>query len=131
MKKVLIVMCFIVIFLTACKNEEIFENNDNIKKKIIENMDKILEVSDGFSSIPSTYIENEYYTNIVEIGEDAVPVLIDLYKELYFDSLEGYIAALAVQDITGCDLNKKYNLKWSNASEFFELWENNNCSYNN
>ncbi|MGE5456288.1 MAG: hypothetical protein ACM3O4_04210 [Ignavibacteriales bacterium] len=134
MKKIFILMCtfVIVISLTACKSEDKLESNyDSIREKIERNMEKILSESDGFSSIPSTYIENEYYSNIVKLGDEAVPVLIDLYKEVYHASLMGYISALAVQDITDCDLKEKYNLSWSNASEFFKLWEDHNCSFNN
>ena len=73
------------------------------------------------------YTNNEYYKNIVNLGEDAVPVLESMYHDGKLTGVNAYLSALAIEDITGCDLYKEYNLEWSTAEEFYTLWKDNNC----
>ena len=75
------------------------------------------------------YTKNEYYKNIVNLGKDAVPVLEDMYNKGKLTGVNAYLSALVIQDITKCNLNEKYNLDWSTAEEFYDLWKDNNCSY--
>ena len=37
--------------------------------------------------------------------------------------MDGYIAALAIQDITGLNLYECTGIDWSTAEEFFEQWD--------
>lgn len=81
------------------------------------------------SSNPYNYTKNEYYKNIVILGNDAVNVLENMYKDKKLSGLNAYFSALAIQDITKCSLYEDYNLDWSTAEEFYNLWEDHNCSF--
>ena len=75
------------------------------------------------------YTKNEYYNNIVNLGEDAVPILEDMYNKKELAGVNAYLSALAIQDITKCNLHEEYNLDWSTAEKFYTLWKDNNCSF--
>lgn len=129
--KFVILLIIILCFFTGCsksKEEKTIcyaSTEDAIKR----NLDMIVSSSDLTSSNPYDYTKNEHYNNIVNLGEDAVPVLENMYKEGKLTGVNAYISALAIQDITKCDLYKEYNLDWSTADEFYSLWEDNNCSF--
>ncbi len=111
-RKTLILCICLMLLLSACGTKK-----EDIKKIILENMQKIDEVSDMTSSNPYDYIKNEYYDNIVSLGNDAVPVLEEMYRTGELKGLHAFIAAIAVQEITGTDL------EWSTAEEFFSIRE--------
>lgn len=127
--KIIIIFCCILC-LCGC-NEENVNNEGNIEETITENLKQIGEVSDTTSSIPYDYTENEYYKNIIKLGKKAVPVLEGMYNENKLSGVYAYISALAVQDITGCNLYEEYNLDWSTADEFYTLWKDYNCGLKN
>lgn len=133
MKKFIFLSLICILLLCGCSNEQKVNlsnsTNEQIESEITSNFSKIMESSDLTSSNPYDYINNEYYDNIVKLGKDAVPVLEDMFDNGKISCLEAYISALAIQDITECNLYEKYNLDWSTAEEFFELWKDNNCSY--
>lgn len=133
MKKILFMFACCVLCLCGCKNNQKadfnYTNKEQIEKEIATNMEQIAEVTDKTSSNPYDYTKNEYYKNIVNLGKDAVPVLEDMYNKEKFTGVDAYLSALAIQDITQCNLNEKYNLDWSTAEEFYDLWKDNNCSY--
>ena len=52
-----------------------------------------------------------------------------MYKDKKLSSVNAYFSALAIQDITKCSLYEEYNLDWSTAEEFYDLWKEKNCSY--
>ena len=54
---------------------------------------------------------------------------IKAYKNDKLSGVNAYLSALIVQDITGCNLNERYNLDWSTAEEFYNLWQDNNCQF--
>lgn len=112
----------------ACSEVENTSNKE-IENKIMTNLDKISEVTDTTSSNPFDYTNNDYYKNIVNLGKSAVPVLKNMYKSGKLTGVNAYLSALAIQDITNCNLLEKYNLDWATAEEFYTYWENNNCSY--
>ncbi len=134
-KKILKILIFGVMFLsllTGCTNQKVnseYSNEKNIEEEIITNLEKIAHVTDLNSSNPFDYTKNEYYTNIVNLGNDAVIVLEKMYKQGEITGVNAYLSALAIQDITNCNLYKEYNLDWSTAKEFYDLWENHNCSF--
>lgn len=131
-KKMLICLCCILCLCGCVKKQKAdfnYTNEEQIEKEIIVNIDQITEVTDKTSSNPYDYTKNEYYENIVALGKDAVPVLEDMYNNGKLTGVNAYLSALAIQDITGCNLNDEYNLDWSTAEEFYELWKDNNCSF--
>ena len=101
-----------------------------LEEEIKYNLSKIKEVSDLSSSNPYHYINNKYYQNIVDIGKDAVFLLREMYNAGELSGLDAYISALAIQDITNCNLLKEYKIEWDTAKQFYELWENYNCGFN-
>jgi len=115
--------------LCGCSDKKSYVNDEKLKNEIITNLNKINEVTNMTSSNPYGYTNNEYYNNIVKMGKDAVHVLENMYKNNELSGLNAYLSALAIQDITNCNLYEKYNLDWTTADEFYSLWENNNCSF--
>ena len=75
------------------------------------------------SSSPYAYIDNEYYNNIVTLGFEAVPILQNKSENKEFSSLNSYISALAIQEITDCDLYEITGVDFETADEFYELWD--------
>lgn len=132
MKKILFICLCCILGLCGCNNQKAdfnYSNTEQIKKEITTNLEQISEVTDLKSSNPFDYTKNEYYKNIVSLGEDAVSVLEDMYNKGELTGVNAYLSALSIQDITQCNLHEKYNLDWSTAEEFYILWEDNNCSY--
>lgn len=131
MKKILFMGICCILCLCGCTNNQKadfnYTNEEQIEKEITTNLEMITEVTDMTSSNPYDYTKNEYYKNIVNLGEDAVPVLESMYHDGKLTGVNAYLSALAIEDITGCDLYKEYNLEWSTAEEFYSLWKDNNC----
>lgn len=131
MKKILFMGICCILCLCGCTNHQKadfnYTNEEQIEKEITTNLEMITKVTDMTSSNPYDYTNNEYYKNIVNLGEDAVPVLESMYHDGKLTGVNAYLSALAIEDITGCDLYKEYNLEWSTAEEFYTLWEDNNC----
>ena len=130
--KIIIVATSSILCLCGCtNNKEQITSEDNIEEKILENLKQIGELSDTVSSNPYDYIKNENYKNIIKLGKKAVPVLEEMYNSNKISGVYAYISALAVQDITGCNLYEEYDLDWSIAEEFYTLWKDNNCGLKN
>lgn len=134
MKKKLFMCVCCALCLCGCTNSQKTDFNytreEQIEKEITTNLEQIAEVTDMTSSNPFDYTKNEYYNNIVNLGKDAVHVLENMYKSGKLSGVNSYLSALAIEDITGCNLYEKYNLEWSTAEEFYTLWKDNNCSFN-
>lgn len=132
-KKILIIIIFCILCLCGCVNSQKanfnYTNDEQIKKEILTNLEQISEVTDLSSSNPFDYTKNEYYKNIVTLGRDAVPILEKMYKDGELSGVNAYLSALAIQDITKCNLSEKYNLEWETSEEFYTLWQENNCSF--
>lgn len=133
MKKMLLACVCCILCFSGCVNNQKanFDSTkeEQIEKEITTNLKQLAEETDMASSNPFDYIKNEYYENIVNLGKDAVPVLEKMYQEQKLTGLYAYLSALAIQDITKCNLYEKYHLNWSTAEEFYTLWKENNCSY--
>lgn len=129
MKKIIIISLICIFCLCGCSDKKRYVNDEQLKNEIMANLNKINEVTNMTSSNPYDYTNNEYYNNIVKIGKDAVPVLENMYKNNELSGLNAYLSALAIQDITNCNLYEKYNIDWTTADEFYALWESNNCSF--
>lgn len=129
MKNKLIFLLVVVLLLfTGCSEEKTL-CYASMEDEILANFDMIASSSDLTSSNPYDYTKNDYYKNIVNLGEEAVPVLEDMYKDGKLTGVNAYLSALAIQDITKCYLYEEYNLDWTTAEEFYDLWEDNNCSF--
>lgn len=130
MKKIILISLCCILFLCGCTNNQESNNNTrDLESTITFNLNKIGESSNSTSSNPYDYTDNEYYKNIVALGKDAVPVLESMYKNGKLSGVNAYLSALAIQEITNCNLYEKYDLDWSTAEEFYTLWEDNNCSF--
>ena len=75
----------------------------DLEKEIKNNIDKILEEYAIYSSTIK-YIDNDYYKNIINIGSDAVPVLVKLYESGDYskNGIDAIIIVTAIQEITNC-----------------------------
>lgn len=102
---------------------EVDENLANLSVKIEEEIKNNTFLS--FSSNPYDYAyDSEYFSNIVELGIDAVPVLRERLEDSTSDGLEEYVMAIAIEEITNCDLKELEGYEWSTANEFTETWDN-------
>lgn len=88
-----------------------------------EEMGNSYDTKTLMNSSPYAYIDNEYYENIVALGFEAVPILQDKSENKEFSSLNSYISALAIQEITACDLYEITGVDFETADEFYKLWE--------
>ena len=83
--------------MNGCSNDSKANiNAKQLEKEITINFNKIEEVTDMTSSNPYDYTENEYYKNIVELGENAVSVLQNMYKNKKLSGVNAYLSTLAI-----------------------------------
>ncbi len=124
MKKIMLIVSgvLMVAFIIGCIHKQ---DDTTLAAEIEENFSQIsnLSVEQALSSNPYDYINNDYYENIVALGVPAVTVLEENYHNGTYSGLDSYIAALAIQDITGLNLYECTGSDWSTAEEFFEQWD--------
>ena len=97
MKKLIFIGVCCILYLSGCSNDSKANiNAKQLEKEITINFNKIEEVTDMTSSNPYDYTENEYYKNIVELGEDAVPILENMYKNKKISGVNAYLSTLAI-----------------------------------
>ena len=117
-------MLFTLGTITAC----IFMKNSQVVTAAVVNynFEKIngLSVKTVTSSSPYDYIDNRYYKNIVKLGMPVIEILEEKYEDGELGGLNAYIAGLAIQEITDCNLYEVKGVDWSNADEFFTEWDN-------
>ena len=83
--------------MSGCSNDSKANiNTKQLEKEITINFNKIEEVTDMTSSNPYDYTENEYYKNIVELGENGVSVLQNMYKNKKLSGVNAYLSTLAI-----------------------------------
>lgn len=101
------------------------QSNTSLATEIDNNFVKMSELNtqEVVSSNPYHYINNEYYDNIVNMGMPAVPILEEKYHNGEYGGLDGYIAALAIQEITGIKLRECTGNDWETAEQFFQEWD--------
>ena len=89
-------MCFLC--LCGCNNKQQadfnYRNEEQLEKEIIANVVQIGEVADMMSSNPYDYTKNEYYDNIVKLGEEVISVLENMYQEEKLTGVNAYLSAL-------------------------------------
>ncbi|MGN1156875.1 MAG: hypothetical protein ACI4TK_11920 [Agathobacter sp.] len=95
-----------------------------VAEEIDYNLAKINELSLNqiTSSNPYDYIDNDHYNNIIKLGMPAVSVLEEKYSNNELHGLNAYIAALAIQEITGIQISEEADETWETAEEFFAQW---------
>lgn len=100
-------------------------NKTSVEANVKNNLTNIFKEDNNTitSSNPYVYTNSKYYKNIVNMGMDAVNVLSNGLIDKEQASLDGYVAALAVTEITGIDMNKISGKDWETADEFWQLWD--------
>ena len=95
-----------------------------VAEEIDYNLAKINELSLNqiTSSNPYDYIDNDHYNNVIKLGMPAVSVLEEKYNNNELHGLNAYIAALAIQEITGIQISEEADETWETAEEFFAQW---------
>lgn len=96
------------------------------KAAIIDNFEKMSEELSPLtltSSNPYDYVDNQYYDNIVNLGVDAIDPLNEIIESGEVSALEQYVATIALQEITECDLNQATGEDWETVEQFLNRWE--------
>lgn len=113
------------ILITGCASEESY---DEIKGKIETNLANILmETKNGKDT--TDFTEQRDYREILSKGANAAIILEDMYTANELSEEAAYIAANAIEDITSCPMEEKYDITWETPQEYFNLRKNNNCSF--
>ncbi len=74
------------------------------------------------SSNPYDYIkDNKNFDNIVQLGDVALPIIVQKIKNSNNNGLNEYILAIAIERIAKVDL-KKNGEGWNTAKEFSQVW---------
>lgn len=102
--------------------KQVEEDYSGMEKVINQAVEKNEDIA--LSSNPYDYIkDNSYYTSLVNKGVDVLPILESkLENDEYGEGLLGYITAIAIQDITDCDLKQEKEFEWATANEFKNAW---------
>ena len=82
-----------------------------------------LRVETVTSSSPYDYIDQQCYDRIVKLGMPAVEILEKKYETGELGGFDAYIAALAIQEITGCNMHDVTGEDYGTAEEFFAHWK--------
>lgn len=112
-----IILCMSILFAVCAvfmSAEKSVATTINLNLRKINNLSKKTLIS----SCPYDYIDNEYYNDIVDLGFPAVEELEEKYENGELQGLSAYIAGLAIQDITGCDMYDATGYDWSNGESF-------------
>lgn len=80
----------------------------------------------ALSSNPYDYVSNNSeYDKLVEMGPDAIEALeAGLRNSEKYASLDRYIIAIAMEDITKIDLKRVETYEWQDANTFLSSWSN-------
>ncbi|MCL2507841.1 MAG: hypothetical protein FWF05_01555 [Oscillospiraceae bacterium] len=98
-----------------------------VQKNVVEmmaviNQDVLGERMLSASSNPYDYIvDNEAFENIVKLGKDAIPFLLEKISASKENGLEEYLLAIAVAKIAGMDLNSE-EFGWTSGKDFAGKW---------
>lgn len=86
-------------------------------------MEKELSPEVLVSSNPYDYVNNKFYDEIVAIGFDAIEILEEKVKNGELSGWEEYVAAIAIQDIAGCDIYEITGTDWETVEQFNIEWD--------
>lgn len=105
--------------------------NASIASKIDQNISSIMDDVNklatqnpqaAMSSSPYSYIDNANYKSIINLGSEALPILVDQIDQSKENGLREYILSIATEEIAKVDL-KKNKSEWSTAKEFTKVWK--------
>lgn len=129
MKKVIYILLvlFIVIFFSmnnfglsgAIEGEAVKLST----KEIIINNLKVLQEKNSSDDKKYNYKEDKKYKEIISYGNEAIPIIMELYKNNELDNSIGTIAAEVVQEISDLNIKQEYDIEWDNPNQFFKVWE--------
>lgn len=113
----------IIVILTACANKtvDINEQIDLRVNKIQKSIDQPFLSEAGYG--PNIYDDiksNEDFASIINLGFDALPVLIRLLDHSVQDGLEEYIYAVALEGISKVDMRRSTD--WNSGKEFLTIY---------
>lgn len=79
----------------------------------------------GYCCSSESYIDNIYFERIVEMGEPALPLIMDKIREGYRTGWEegNFFLWYSVRDITGVDLSEGIDSEQEIALRYLEWWE--------
>lgn len=107
--------------------------NASVEKQIDQNLNGLAtqlqtEVTNktelAMSSNPYDFIKNSAeYTNIVNLGPDAIPILEKKIDESKGSDLFDYIFAAAIEEISKVNLKEEQSTAWADGDKFSEKWK--------
>ncbi|MFF2911723.1 MULTISPECIES: hypothetical protein [Bacillales] len=102
----------------------------SVEKQIDENLDGLVEQLQteaanktelAISSNPYDYLKNSAaYSNIVNLGTDALPILEKKMDESEGSNLFDYIFAAAIEEISKINLKEDQSTTWASGDNFSE-----------
>ena len=103
----------------AAEVDKDYQGMESIVEEAVANESEL-----ALSSNPYDYTNNEYYKNLVSKGADILPILENkLESDEYDNGLLAYLTALAIEDVTECDLKEDLGRDWATADEFQKQWD--------
>jgi NAD-dependent DNA ligase len=111
-------------FTASKANASIIFKIDRNMISIMDDVNKLTtqDPKSSMSSNPYSYINNANYKSIIELGSEALPILVDRIDQSKENGLKEYILAIATEKIAKVDL-KKDGCKWGTAKEFTKVWK--------
>lgn len=126
MKKKILIAFFVSLLLTGCYRYE--ESEEGIELRVLDDLENIKADFQNSQPDKEKLKDNEYYRDIVTRGDHAALYLEEMYYQDELDEISSATAALAIEEITKCNLEEHYDIKWNTHEEFFEWWKTNNCT---
>ena len=125
MRKIILSVLSGVVFIAIVCIVVLSNTNNTLAAEVEFNFTKMSEVSpeQALSSNPYDYIDNEYFDNVVALGFPAMVYLDEQYHNGELHGLNAYIAALAMEDISGMHIYECTGVDCENAEQFFEQWD--------
>lgn len=130
MKKTFLVFFTLTLIVTLLINSSA---NASVEKQVDDSLEKIKinlqqEIANktllSLSSNPYDYVKDSVeFRNIINLGEDALPVLEQKIDETSDSGLIDYILSIAIEDISKVDLKKKDDMTWETGDEFSLKWK--------
>lgn len=119
----ILIVCFSIIGIGITKSTT-YAMKTNMKAMLEEIDEIIADKTDlSYSSNPYDYIKNnKYYNNILNLGIDALPIVVDELKESDESGLKEFILALAIEDISGIQISTTEG-EWKDSDEFLDKYE--------
>lgn len=129
-KKIISLIVVVAVGITSLGIFYFINKPDDVKADITKNLDLMFNgveyeaypVAGVASSNPYDSVDSEYYDNIISMGTEAVGPLEELMMSGGMPAAYQYVSAVALQEITGCDMAEVTGVSWSNVGQFKEMW---------